>query len=182
MRSRSSWPPRSPRARRCPSAPPRRSPSSRPTGRWPRASSGSGTTWNRCSPRRTRPRESPPSVSAAIRSGRTGDAGGRLAGRSGTGDAMTDGTDQGGIHQGKVAVITGGGRGFGKAFGAALAARGAHVVLADIDADAAEAAAKEITDNGGSASGAACDVADEAAVAAMIDQVTTNHGGIDILV
>ncbi len=37
------------------------------------------------------------------------------------------------IHQGKVAVITGGGRGFGKAFGTALAARGAHVVLADID-------------------------------------------------
>jgi 3-oxoacyl-[acyl-carrier protein] reductase len=85
-------------------------------------------------------------------------------------------------HHGRVAVITGGGRGFGQAFGTALAARGAHVVLADIDADAAEAAANEITDNGGSASGAACDVADEAAVAAMIDQVTTEHGGIDILV
>ena len=35
------------------------------------------------------------------------------------GDAMTDE-----VHQGKVAVITGGGRGFGKAFGTALAARG----------------------------------------------------------
>ena len=45
------------------------------------------------------------------------------------------------VHQGKVALITGGGRGFGKAFGAALAARGAHVVLADIDGAAAEAAA-----------------------------------------
>jgi 3-oxoacyl-[acyl-carrier protein] reductase len=33
------------------------------------------------------------------------------------------------VHEGQVAVITGGGRGFGKAFGAALAARGAHVVL-----------------------------------------------------
>ena len=41
------------------------------------------------------------------------------------------------VHQGKVALITGGGRGFGKAFGAALAARGAHVVLADIDGAAA---------------------------------------------
>ena len=49
------------------------------------------------------------------------------------------------IHQGKVAVITGGGRGFGKAFGMALAARGAHVVLADIDGAAAETAAAEIT-------------------------------------
>jgi 3-oxoacyl-[acyl-carrier protein] reductase len=90
--------------------------------------------------------------------------------------------DQTHAHHGRVALITGGGRGFGKAFGVALATRGAHVVLADIDADAAEAAAKEITDNGGSASGAACDVADEVAVAAMIDQVTTKHGGIDILV
>jgi 3-oxoacyl-[acyl-carrier protein] reductase len=95
---------------------------------------------------------------------------------------MTDGTPQGEIHQGKVAVITGGGRGFGKAFGAALAARGAHVVLADIDADAAKEAAAEITADGGSASGAACDVADEVGVAAMIDEVTANHGGIDILV
>ncbi|HEY5398820.1 MAG TPA: SDR family oxidoreductase [Trebonia sp.] len=94
-------------------------------------------------------------------------------------DASPDLAD---VHRGRVALITGGGRGFGKAFGIGLAARGAHVVLADIDADAAEAAAKEITDNGGSASGAACDVADEAAVAAMIDEVTANHGGIDILV
>jgi len=94
---------------------------------------------------------------------------------------MSDG-HQGDVHQGKVAVITGGGRGFGKAFGAALAARGAHVVLADIDAAAAESAAAEIAGKGGSASGAACDVADEASVAAVVDQVSGRHGGIDILV
>src|SRR3984957_15703456 len=63
------------------------------------------------------------------------------------------------VHQGKVAVITGGGRGFGKAFGTALAARGAHVVLADIGA-----------------------AADEAAVAAVFGEVAERHGGIDILV
>jgi 3-oxoacyl-[acyl-carrier protein] reductase len=95
---------------------------------------------------------------------------------------MTDGTHQGEIHQGKVAVVTGGGRGFGKAFGQALAARGAHVVLADIDAAAAKEAAAEIAADGGSASGAVCDVADEVGVAAMIDEVTAKHGGIDILV
>ena len=95
---------------------------------------------------------------------------------------MTDGTDPGEIHRGKVAVITGGGRGFGKAFGAALAAHGAHVVLADIDAAAAAAAAAEIAGQGGSASGAACDVADEDGVAAMIGAVAAEHGGIDILV
>jgi 3-oxoacyl-[acyl-carrier protein] reductase len=88
----------------------------------------------------------------------------------------------GGMHQGKVAVITGGGRGFGKAFGMALAACGAHVVLADIDGTAAEAAAKEIADKGGSASAAACDVADETGVAAMIGEVAERHGGIDLLV
>jgi 3-oxoacyl-[acyl-carrier protein] reductase len=94
---------------------------------------------------------------------------------------MTDG-QQGGLHQGKVAVITGGGRGFGQAFGTALAARGAHVVLADIDAAAAREAAAEIAGQGGSASAATCDVADEAAVAAMTGAVAAEHGGIDILV
>jgi NAD(P)-dependent dehydrogenase (short-subunit alcohol dehydrogenase family) len=86
------------------------------------------------------------------------------------------------MHQGKVAVITGGGRGFGKAFGTALAARGAHVVLADIDGAAAGEAAAEIAGQGGSAAGTACDVADEVGVAAMIDEVAARHGGIDILV
>jgi NAD(P)-dependent dehydrogenase (short-subunit alcohol dehydrogenase family) len=86
------------------------------------------------------------------------------------------------IHQGKVALITGGGRGFGKAFGTALAARGAHVVLADLDGTAAEGAAAEIAGQGGSASGAACDVADEAGVAAVIGAVAEQHGGVDILV
>ncbi len=86
------------------------------------------------------------------------------------------------VHQGKVALITGGGRGFGKAFGAALAARGAHVVLADIDGAAAASAAAEIAEKGGSATGAACDVADEGGVAAMVEEVAGKHGGLDILV
>jgi NAD(P)-dependent dehydrogenase (short-subunit alcohol dehydrogenase family) len=85
-------------------------------------------------------------------------------------------------HQGKVAFITGGGRGFGKAFGAALSARGAHVVLADIDGDAAQSAAAELTAAGGSVTGVACDVADETAVEAVIGEVVGRHGGLDILV
>ena len=64
-------------------------------------------------------------------------------------------------HEGRIAVITGGGRGFGKAFGHALAARGAHVVLADIEGAVGEEAAAEIRAAGGSASAFPCDVADE---------------------
>ena len=83
---------------------------------------------------------------------------------------------------GRVAVITGGGRGFGKAFGHALAARGAHAVLADIDAAAGEAAAAEIRDAGGEASAFPCDVADEVQVEALVTDVVDRLGGIDILI
>jgi 3-oxoacyl-[acyl-carrier protein] reductase len=85
-------------------------------------------------------------------------------------------------HRGKIALITGGGRGFGKAFGHALAAHGAHVVLADIDVEVAAAAAAEIVAAGGAASSVACDVADEAQVQAMVDQLAAQQGGIDILI
>jgi 3-oxoacyl-[acyl-carrier protein] reductase len=85
-------------------------------------------------------------------------------------------------HRGKIAFITGGGRGFGKAFGHALAARGAHAVLADIDAEVAAAAAAEIVAAGGAASSVDCDVAEEAQAKATIDKVAAQHGGIDILI
>ncbi|MEU9346633.1 SDR family oxidoreductase [Streptomyces sp. NPDC048278] len=85
-------------------------------------------------------------------------------------------------HQGRVALITGGGRGFGKAFGEALSALGAHVVLADIDGDAAAEAARELTARGRGATGVACDVADEDGVGAVVDAIAARHGGLDILV
>ena len=61
----------------------------------------------------------------------------------------------------KIAVITGGGRGFGKAFGVALAEAGAHVVLVDIDGAEAEAAAAQIRAAGHQATGCAGDVTSE---------------------
>lgn len=85
-------------------------------------------------------------------------------------------------HAGKVALITGGGRGFGKAFGAALTALGAQVVLADVDGEAAAAAAAELTEKGGKATGVACDVTDEARVKEVVADLVTAHGGLDILV
>lgn len=65
----------------------------------------------------------------------------------------------------KVAVVTGGGRGFGNAFGHALAERGARVALLDLDQAAASAAAREI---GTMAEGLAGDVADEPAMLALM--------------
>jgi NAD(P)-dependent dehydrogenase (short-subunit alcohol dehydrogenase family) len=83
---------------------------------------------------------------------------------------------------GKTAVITGGGRGFGKAFGAALAAEGAHAVLVDIDGGVAEAAAAEIRAAGGAATGLAGDVTDEARIGEVMAQAAAIAGGIDILI
>ena len=83
---------------------------------------------------------------------------------------------------GRTAVITGGGRGFGEAFGQALAAQGAHAVLVDLDGPAAEAAAAGIRANGGLATGLAGDVTDEARMTEVMAQAAAIHGGIDILI
>ena len=83
---------------------------------------------------------------------------------------------------GKTAVITGGGRGFGKAFGVALAAEGAHVVLVDIDGAVAEAAAADIRESGGAATGLAGDVTDEGRMEAIMAQAAGIAGGVDILI
>jgi NAD(P)-dependent dehydrogenase (short-subunit alcohol dehydrogenase family) len=78
----------------------------------------------------------------------------------------------------KVAVITGGGGGIGRALGRRFASEGARaVVLADLNGDAAEQGAGSI---GAQARGVACDVADDAAVAAMIDDVERREGPIDL--
>ena len=81
-----------------------------------------------------------------------------------------------------TAVVTGGGRGVGKAFGTALAARGAHAVLVDIDGAVAEAAAAEIRARGHAATGYAGDVTDEARMSEIMAQAAAIHGGIDILI
>lgn len=83
---------------------------------------------------------------------------------------------------GKTAVITGGGRGFGKAFGHALAAEGAHAVLVDIDGGLAEAAAAEIRAQGGQATGLAGDVANETRMSEVMAQAAAINGGIDLLI
>lgn len=80
---------------------------------------------------------------------------------------------------GTLAVITGGGRGFGKAFGVALAGEGAHVALLDIDAQAAQAAAHEI---GERATAYSADITDETRIGAIMQELAERHGGVDILI
>jgi 3-oxoacyl-[acyl-carrier protein] reductase len=79
-------------------------------------------------------------------------------------------------------VITGGGRGLGRAFGHALAAEGAHAVLVDIDGTMAEEAAAEIRAKGGEATGLAGDVTDEKRMSDVMAHAATIRGGIDVLI
>ncbi len=84
---------------------------------------------------------------------------------------------------GQVAVVTGGGRGIGKAVSLELAAHGAHVVINySRSADAAEALKKEIEAAGGSAETSAFDVSDSAQVDEVLKALIKTHGKIDILV
>ena len=78
---------------------------------------------------------------------------------------------------GRVAVITGAARGLGAAIAQELAARGAQVVVADVDAEGAAATAQRIA-----AQAATVDVADPVSVAALFDRVAAEHGRIDVLV
>jgi NAD(P)-dependent dehydrogenase (short-subunit alcohol dehydrogenase family) len=82
---------------------------------------------------------------------------------------------------GKIAVITGAGSGIGAATARLLAARGAKVHLADLNADAAEAVARHIRQAGGTAEAHAVDVADPAAVEALAKAVYDADGRVDIL-
>jgi NAD(P)-dependent dehydrogenase (short-subunit alcohol dehydrogenase family) len=84
--------------------------------------------------------------------------------------------------EGKVAFITGGAIGFGRAFARALTAEGAAVVLADIDLDGAERTADELRSGGARAIAVRCDVADEAAVDAAVAASIDAFGGIDICI
>jgi 3-oxoacyl-[acyl-carrier protein] reductase len=83
---------------------------------------------------------------------------------------------------GKIALVTGAGRGMGRATALTLARRGAAVAVNDTRAEAAESVVHEIEIAGGQAMAWAADVADEAQVAAMVAAVVERFGTVDILV
>ena len=84
-----------------------------------------------------------------------------------------------GRFEGKVAIVTGAAGGIGEAYARALAAEGARVVVADLNADAGEAVAKDI---GEAAAFVKVDVSDPASAEAMAQFAADTFGGIDLLV
>jgi 3-oxoacyl-[acyl-carrier protein] reductase len=82
----------------------------------------------------------------------------------------------------KVAVVTGSARGIGRAIALALAARGADVVISDVDLDGAKQASREISDLGRRSLAVGCDVSKKSDVENLIAQTVGELGRLDILV
>lgn len=82
----------------------------------------------------------------------------------------------------KVAIITGAGRGIGKAFALRFAEEGAKLLIPDISLERAETAAKEIKAKGGVATAILTDISDEKATQKMAEKVMQLYGKVDILV
>ena len=83
---------------------------------------------------------------------------------------------------GKVALVTGAGRGLGKAVAVALGRQGAKVAVNDVNPDNAEATVREIVAAGGEAAAWIADVSRKHMIHLMIDEVVERWGRIDILV
>ena len=83
---------------------------------------------------------------------------------------------------GKVAVVTGSGRGLGLAYATELARRGAAVVVNDVEAAVADAAVASITQAGGTAVAEVVPVGTSEAAQALVDRAVGEFGRLDVLV
>jgi 2-hydroxycyclohexanecarboxyl-CoA dehydrogenase len=82
----------------------------------------------------------------------------------------------------RTALVTGGGRGIGRAVAEGLAADGFSIVIADLRLDESEEVASAITDAGGRALALECNVADSDSVAAAVRAADERFGHVDVLV
>jgi len=110
---------------------------------------------------------------------------------NGNGDASGNGKGHNGSNgnghsqarlAGKVAIITGAGRGIGYATALKFGREGAAVVTCDINADQAQQAAQDVAEAGGEAMGFQIDVRDPESLARMVVAVVARYGRIDCLV
>ena len=83
---------------------------------------------------------------------------------------------------GQTALVTGAGRGLGRAIALGLAAAGAHVVVNGRDPAPLAAVVESIESDGGSAEATAFDITDTDAARAAVEQAVERHGAIDVLV
>ena len=84
--------------------------------------------------------------------------------------------------QGQVAIVTGAGRGIGRATALELARMGADIMIAELDQGGADKTAAMVKDLGRRASVVPTDVTKRADLAAMVDRTRAEHGRIDVLV
>jgi 3-oxoacyl-[acyl-carrier protein] reductase len=87
-----------------------------------------------------------------------------------------------GVLQDKVAIITGAGRGIGKAFAMRFAQEGAKILIPDISLERAEDTAREIKAKGGEAAAILTDISDEKSTQNMAEKVIRLYGKADILI
>ena len=83
---------------------------------------------------------------------------------------------------GKSAVVTGSGRGLGRAYAKALSAAGAAVVVNDVDRAAAEAVVREIADAGGTAVAVVAPVGDTETADLLVNTAVREYGHLDVMV
>lgn len=84
--------------------------------------------------------------------------------------------------KGRVAIVTGSGRGIGAATAVRLAEEGAKVTVVDMDGAACEETVSNIREAGGEAIAAICDITDRQAVNEMVQKTVDTYGRLDILV
>jgi NAD(P)-dependent dehydrogenase (short-subunit alcohol dehydrogenase family) len=89
---------------------------------------------------------------------------------------------EGGAHAGRVALVTGAGRGIGAATARLIASEGAAVALAARTEEEIISVAKEITSRGGTALPISLDVAEEDSVSSCFERVSAELGDVTILV